>query len=710
MVRNRKRNERKIGKTDEQTMKEAVKNVVVDGMSIRTAAKAFDIKNSTLRRYVDKFKKTAADEMVYAPNYSCRQVFSADEELVLKDYLVKAAEIQYGLTCKQVRELAYQLAVRNKKKFPPSWDENKSAGEDWFFCYMKRFPDLSLRRPEATSLSRATSFNKTNVGMFYNNLGNILKKNNFTPNDIHNADETGCSTVQRVTGNKVVALKKMKQVGKITSGERGTLVTALCTINAAGNSIPPFMIFPRVHFKERMLNGAPPGTAGAAHQSGWMTAENFVLYMRHFIRFSKCSKERPTLLILDNHDTHLSLDCIDLAKDHGVVMLTLPPHCSHKLQPLDRTVYGPLKTAFNRAADAFMVNHPAQPITIYDISDLLGSAYPLAFTPNNIVSGFKCTGIHPYNPNVFTDEDFLCSYVTDRDNEGGGEGEDVPVPRPPSASACVPMPSVPENRQVASTSSVSEEQPVATTLSVPEQPLASTSSNNDDGVGHLSLSIPVRPEDISPFPKAGPRKRKGARKKGKSLILTDTPVKEQLREAEEARKQKKGKANKKAGRKPKRLKLNFEDGKKNMGGSDSENEEEEWVASDHDDASDYDEREEQQMEDLELPGAGDLNPDDFVLVKFNTGKTQVLYAGQIQRIYAGEDEDEVDSSFDVKFLRRKTPKTFTFVFPAVDDISDVLYEDIIGKLPKPLVHGGTARVARHLIFPVNLDCYSDAMR
>ena len=93
----------------------------------------------------------------------------------------------------------------------------------------------------------------------------------------------------------MVALKKMKQVGKITSGKRGALVTFLCTINAAGNSIPPFMIFPRVFFKERMLHGAPPGTVGAAHQSGWMTAENFVLYMKHFIKFTKCTPEHPGL-------------------------------------------------------------------------------------------------------------------------------------------------------------------------------------------------------------------------------------------------------------------------------------------------------------------------------------------------------------------------------------------------------------------------------
>ena len=68
------------------------------------------------------------------------------------------------------------------------------------------------------------------------------------PNDIYNADKTGCSTVQKVGNTKVIARKNEKQVGKITSGERGTLVTMLVAINAAGNLVPPFMVFPHVHF------------------------------------------------------------------------------------------------------------------------------------------------------------------------------------------------------------------------------------------------------------------------------------------------------------------------------------------------------------------------------------------------------------------------------------------------------------------------------
>ena len=117
--------------------------------------------------------------------------------------------------------------------------------EDWFAGYMKHYPNLSLRRPEATSLSRATSFNQKNVKEFYDNLEQVMEKNKFAPHDIYNADEKGCTTVQKVGNTKVVACKNEKQVGKITSGERGTLVTMLGAVNAAGNSIPPFIVFRR---------------------------------------------------------------------------------------------------------------------------------------------------------------------------------------------------------------------------------------------------------------------------------------------------------------------------------------------------------------------------------------------------------------------------------------------------------------------------------
>ena len=179
----------------------------------------------------------------------------------------------------------------------------------------------------------------------------------------------------------------------------------LATVNAIGNAIPPFMVFPKVHFKDLMVHGAPPGTVGTAHVSDWMTADSFYLFMKHIITSTKYSNEQPVLLILGNHETHLSIKTIDLVKKKGVVMMTLPPHYSNKLQPLDRTVYGPYESFCNYAANSFIVNNPGKPIAIRDISILVVIASPLAFTPKNIESGFRCTVI-------FRDKDFLSSYFT----------------------------------------------------------------------------------------------------------------------------------------------------------------------------------------------------------------------------------------------------------------------------------------------------------
>ena len=73
-----------------------------------------------------------------------------------------------------------------------------------------------------------------------------------------------------------------------------------------------------------------------------MTAA-FLTFLKHFVAHVRPSPTDKVILLLDNHVSHLSVDVLQFAKDNGVVMVSFPPHCSHKLQPLDRSVYGPLK-------------------------------------------------------------------------------------------------------------------------------------------------------------------------------------------------------------------------------------------------------------------------------------------------------------------------------------------------------------------------------
>lgn len=86
-------------------------------------------------------------------------------------------------------------------------------------------------------------------------------------------------------------------------------------------------------------------------------------------------------------------------------MISLPSHTSHKLQPLDHSFFGPLKSNFSKAAEKFIRTNQTK-ITVSHISLLLGESFPKTALAATAINGFKGCGIWPVDCNKFNDDDY----------------------------------------------------------------------------------------------------------------------------------------------------------------------------------------------------------------------------------------------------------------------------------------------------------------
>ena len=114
------------------------------------------------------------------------------------------------------------------------------------------------------------------------------------------------------------------------------------------------------------------------------------------------------LLVLDGHSSHTNnLEAIELARESGVIMLSLPAHTTHRTQPLDVAFFRPLKVYYNQAIEKWLRTNAGRSVTVFQVASLLCDAYNQAATVGCANNGFEKCGLWPVNPDVFHETDFV---------------------------------------------------------------------------------------------------------------------------------------------------------------------------------------------------------------------------------------------------------------------------------------------------------------
>ncbi|KAJ4449784.1 hypothetical protein ANN_01188 [Periplaneta americana] len=172
-----------------------------------------------LKDYVKKRRDLTAEELLNR-KIGRKPVLPEVLENELVNYCMSMENNFYGLTVKDLRRMAFQLAIRNSIKHPFS-STNKAAGRKWMRLFLKRHPQLSLRKPQPLSLARIQGFSPENVQKIFSILEPELMKVNHNPLKIYNVDETGISVVQHVS-ESCSNERKERNTQNVVSRKRGT--------------------------------------------------------------------------------------------------------------------------------------------------------------------------------------------------------------------------------------------------------------------------------------------------------------------------------------------------------------------------------------------------------------------------------------------------------------------------------------------------------
>ena len=118
----------------------------------------------------------------------------------------------------------------------------------------------------------------------------------------------------------------------------------------------------------------------------------FLLSGKHFLKHAV--PHRPLLLMVtvDGHSTHSNLVSLKFAIDHKVCF---PPVTTHECQPLDYSLFKPLKDYWWQECHKFYSNNPGSVISKLNLNSVFCWTWFSAITQTNFIAGFRTTGVYP---------------------------------------------------------------------------------------------------------------------------------------------------------------------------------------------------------------------------------------------------------------------------------------------------------------------------
>ena len=231
------------------------------------------------------------------------------------------------------------------------------VGHKWLSGFLKGHPDISLKKARNLSIARAMGANPTIIGQWYSLLKEVMDTVDImSPEQIWSGDKTGVQNVRKEI--KVLGYRKICTFQ--VSSKQGETSMVLSFVSAAGNVVPPLVIHKEQCVQDSWKLKAPGDVQLGTTTKGCITKTKFHQYGLHFIKYLKNTglAKWKNLLIVDGHKSHLyNLPFYEVMRANGIEVLTIPPHTSHLLQPLDSVPFAQFKKHWEKNLMCYNSSH-----------------------------------------------------------------------------------------------------------------------------------------------------------------------------------------------------------------------------------------------------------------------------------------------------------------------------------------------------------------
>ncbi len=228
---------------------------------------------------------------------------------------------------------------------------NFKASDGWVKGFMRRH-NLVLRAKTSIAQQLPKDL-ESKISEFRRQVNHVRQSGNFPYELIGNMDET--PVYMDMVPSKTVDVKGKKTVKIRTTKSEKCRVTAVLSCTAAGNMLPPMIIFKGTTHKSVAGVKGSNDTLVKYQKKAWMDEKLMLTWISEI--WVKLTKKKPSLLFLDTFSAHLTDQVKTAFKQSNTTVIVIPGGCTSILQPLDVSINKPIKGHLRNSWVEYMLEH-----------------------------------------------------------------------------------------------------------------------------------------------------------------------------------------------------------------------------------------------------------------------------------------------------------------------------------------------------------------